>query len=173
MVSSVDLSGWWLLMARCLVGISTSTTMVLTFWSLTSYLALSSWFCIIQLSHWAKTKWLPIYKDILKCIFLNENVWIWIIISHKFGPWSPVTNIPALVQIMAWPWPGDRSLSQPVMVSLLMHIYVNQPAILAILCSVDDGWKVYLSPGGKELICGDITCGCKLVESYFSGAPYR
>ena len=39
--------------------------------------------------------------DIFKCIFLNENIWIWIQISLKFVPKSP-----ALVQIMAWRRPG-------------------------------------------------------------------
>ena len=36
-------------------------------------------------------------------------------------------NIPALVQIMAWRWPGDKPLSEPMMVWLPMHICVTQP----------------------------------------------
>ena len=35
-------------------------------------------------------------------IFLNENVWIPIEIPLTFVPKSPINNIPALVQIMAW-----------------------------------------------------------------------
>ena len=35
--------------------------------------------------------------DILKCIFLNENVWMPIKISLKFVPKGPIDNIPALV----------------------------------------------------------------------------
>ena len=35
--------------------------------------------------------------DILKCISLNENVWIPIEISLKFVPKGPIHNIPALV----------------------------------------------------------------------------
>ena len=35
--------------------------------------------------------------DILKCIFLNENVWIPMEISLKFVPKGPIDNIPALV----------------------------------------------------------------------------
>ena len=35
--------------------------------------------------------------DILKCIFLNENVWISIKISLKFVPNGPINNIPVLV----------------------------------------------------------------------------
>ena len=57
--------------------------------------------------------------DISKCIFLNENVWISIKISLKFVPKGPINNIPALVQIMAWCRPGDKPLSEPMMVSLL------------------------------------------------------
>ena len=45
----------------------------------------------------------------------------------KFVPKGPVNNIPALVQIMAWRRPGDKPLSEPMMVSLLTHICVNRP----------------------------------------------
>ena len=64
--------------------------------------------------------------NILKCIFLNENVWISIKISLKFVPKGPINNIPALVQIRAWRQTGNKLLSEPMMVSLLMHIYVTQ-----------------------------------------------
>ena len=60
--------------------------------------------------------------DIFKCIFLNENLQILNKISLKFVPKGPVNDIPALVQIMAWPHPGDKPLSEPMMFSLLMHI---------------------------------------------------
>ena len=46
-------------------------------------------------------------------------------ISLKFVPKGPINNIPALVQIMALRRPGDKSLSEPMMVSLLMHIYAS------------------------------------------------
>ena len=39
--------------------------------------------------------------DILKCIFLNENVWILGKISLKFVPKGAINNIPVLVQLMA------------------------------------------------------------------------
>ena len=58
--------------------------------------------------------------DIFKRIFLNENVWIPIKISLKFVPKDPINNIPALVQIMAWRRPGDKPLSESMMVSLPM-----------------------------------------------------
>ena len=61
---------------------------------------------------------------ILKCIFLNENVWISIKISPKFVPKGPINNIPALVQIMAWRRPGDKPLSEPMLV-IYRRIYAS------------------------------------------------
>ena len=65
--------------------------------------------------------------DIFKCIFLNENAWISLKISLKFVPKVRINNIPALVHIMAWRRPGDKPLSEPMMVSLLTHICVTRP----------------------------------------------
>ena len=56
--------------------------------------------------------------DTFKCIFLIENVIISIKISLKFVPKVQISNIPALVQIMAWCWPGANPLSRPMMVYL-------------------------------------------------------
>ena len=72
--------------------------------------------------------------DIFKCIFFNENVWISIKISLKFVPKDPINNIPALVQIMAWRRPGDKPLSEPMMVSLTTHICVTRPQWVKQLC---------------------------------------
>ena len=65
--------------------------------------------------------------DIFKCIFLNENVWSSIVISLKFVTKGLINNIPALVQIMAWRRPGDKPLSELMMVSLPTHICVTRP----------------------------------------------
>ena len=65
--------------------------------------------------------------DIFKCFFLNENVWIPIKISLNFVPKGPINNIPALVQIMAWRRPGDKPLSEVMMVNLPTHICVTRP----------------------------------------------
>ena len=65
--------------------------------------------------------------NIFKCIFLNENVWISINISLKFVPKGPINNISALVQIMAWRRPGDKPLSEPMVVRLMTHICVIRP----------------------------------------------
>ena len=65
--------------------------------------------------------------DIFKCIFMNENVWIWIKISLKFVPSGSINNNPALFQITAWHRPSGKPLSEPMVVRLLMHICVTRP----------------------------------------------
>ena len=45
----------------------------------------------------------------------------------KFVPKGPINNILALVQKMAWRRPGDKPLSEPMMISLLTHICVIRP----------------------------------------------
>ena len=58
---------------------------------------------------------------IFKYILLNENVWISIKISLKFDSKGPINSIPSLVQIMTWRRPGDKPLSEPMMLSLYMR----------------------------------------------------
>ena len=69
--------------------------------------------------------------DTFKRIFFNGNVRISIKISLKFVPKGPITNNPAVVQIMGWRRSGDNPLSEPMMVSLLVslltHICVTRP----------------------------------------------
>ena len=65
--------------------------------------------------------------NILKWIFLNENVWISLELWLEFIPRGLINNIPALVQIMAWRWPGHKPLSEQIMFSYLMHICVTWP----------------------------------------------
>ena len=61
-------------------------------------------------------------EDIFKCIFLNENDKIPIQISLRLVPRSPINNKPALVQVMAWRRTGDKPLSEPMIISLLIHM---------------------------------------------------
>ena len=65
--------------------------------------------------------------DTFKRIFMNENVRISINISLKFVPKGIINNIPVLVQIMAWRRPGDKPLSETMMVNLLTLICVTRP----------------------------------------------
>ena len=62
-----------------------------------------------------------------KAHFLEWKSRISIKISLKFAPKGPINNILALVQIMAWRWPGYKPLSEPMMVSLLTHICITLP----------------------------------------------
>ena len=73
--------------------------------------------------------------DTFKCIFLNENVWIPIEITQKFVPNHPINNIPALGQIMAGHRPGDKPLSESMMVSLLTHVCVTRPQCVKGICT--------------------------------------
>ena len=68
--------------------------------------------------------------DIFEGIFVNENVLLSIEISLKFVPKSPINNIPALMQIMAWHRPDDKPLSEPMMVSLLYPPYPKDRGML-------------------------------------------
>ena len=71
--------------------------------------------------------------DIFKWIFLNENVQISIRTSLKFVPRGPINNIPALVQIMAWRRPGDKPLSEPMIIGLLRLLCVTRPQWFDVL----------------------------------------
>ena len=62
--------------------------------------------------------------EILKWMFVNKNELILNNISWKFVPRGPINNMPPLVQIMAWRRPGDKLLSEPMMV-LVTDIYMR------------------------------------------------
>ena len=70
----------------------------------------------------AETKCPSFPRWLFKCIFLNENVWNSIKISLELIPEGPINSMPALVQIMAWRRTGDKTLSEPMMVSLPTHM---------------------------------------------------
>ena len=73
--------------------------------------------------------------DIIKWIFVNENVWILLQISLKFVLKVRINNILALVQKLAWPRPGDKPLSEPMVVSLLTHMCVTRPQWINPYCT--------------------------------------
>ena len=72
--------------------------------------------------------------DIFKCIFLTENAWILIKIKLKFVSKGSI-NIPALAQIIAWRRPGDKPLSESMLVRIPRHICVTRPQWVNIGCS--------------------------------------
>ena len=81
---------------------------------------------IYILTHWDRDK----ATAILLAIFSNEffiELWISLKISLTFVPKVRFNNVVALVQIMAWRRPGDKPLSDPMMVRLLRHVCVTRP----------------------------------------------
>ena len=75
--------------------------------------------------------------DIFKCIFLDENVLISIV------PKGPINNIPVLAQIMAWRQPGDKPLSEPMVVSLLTYTH-HSASVSWIKSSQCNSFEVWL-----------------------------
>ena len=71
--------------------------------------------------------------DIFRTIFVNEKCCILIKISLKFVSKGAIDNNPTLVWIMAWCRPGDKPLSESMMVNLLTHICVTRPQWVNIL----------------------------------------
>ena len=63
--------------------------------------------------------------DIFSYIFLKENGINSIQISLNFVPRSSIDNKPALVQIVAWRWIGDKPLSAP-MLTWFTDAYMRQ-----------------------------------------------
>ena len=101
--------------------------------------------------------------------------------SLKFVPKVRINNIPSLVQIMAWRRPGDKPLSEPMMVSLLTQICVTRPQwvksfahcrcqliillyLLQSTCNIKCGSPLYsyffllTSPHCCDFICIDYHC---------------
>ena len=69
--------------------------------------------------------WWP-HESCYQGIFSNFLEWK-CIISLKSVFEGPINNIPASVQIMAWRRPGDKQLSEPMMVRLPTHMRVTRP----------------------------------------------
>ena len=78
-------------------------------------------------THWGRDKMAAIsqttFSSALSCMKMFECRFEFL----KFVPKGPINNIPALVQIMAWRRPGDKPLSEPMMVRLPTHICVTRP----------------------------------------------
>ena len=66
-------------------------------------------------------------NDTFKRIFLNENIGISTRNLLKSVPTGLIDNISALVLIMAWRRPGDKPLSEPMLVKSLTHICITGP----------------------------------------------
>ena len=82
---------------------------------------------IPRLTHWGRDNMAAISQMTLS----NAFSWMKILEFGLKFHWSLFPRvqltIPALVQIMAWRRPGDKPLSEPMTISLLMHICVTRP----------------------------------------------
>ena len=92
--------------------------------------ALYQQFCpgLNGLTHWGPDKMAAIFRTTFSSGFPCMEMYE---LRLKFH-WSlfrkgSINNIPALVQIMAWRRPGDKLLSEPMMVSSSTHICVTRP----------------------------------------------
>ena len=74
------------------------------------------------LTHWSREE----IDEISQMIFLNAFSWMKYMnfdkISLEFVPKGPIKSITVLVHIMVWHRPGDKPLSEPMMVRLLTRI---------------------------------------------------
>ena len=83
---------------------------------------------ITVLTYWGRDKMTAIFQTTVSNAFSCMKIyWFWLKISLNFIPKGPINDIPALVQIMAWRRPGDKPLSEPMVVALLTHICVTRP----------------------------------------------
>ena len=77
----------------------------------------------MQLTHWGRDK----MDAILQTAFSSTFSWMKMFELLLKFPKDRINNIPALVQIMAWRRAGDKPLSEPMVVSLPMHVCVTRP----------------------------------------------
>ena len=83
-------------------------------------------FLYLNLTHWGRDKMAAFSQTTLSNAFSNENIRISTKYSLKFVPYGLINNILALVLIMARRRPGDKPLSEPMLVSSLTHICVTR-----------------------------------------------
>ena len=79
----------------------------------------------MALTHWGRDE----IGAILQTTFSNALSWMkmsWSPLKYHWGLFT-INNSLVLVQIMAWRRPGDKPLTEPMMIILLTHIWVKQP----------------------------------------------
>ena len=64
----------------------------------------------------------------------------------NFVSQGPINNVPALVQMMDWRWPGDKPLSESTMVRLPKHICISQPQWV-------DVWRPFYHSLTRSISC--------------------
>ena len=119
-------------------------------------------------THWRRDK----MDAISQTTFSNEFSWMKMIEFRLKLHWSlfPINNIPALLQIMAWRHPGDKSLSEPIRVSLTTNICVARPQwVDNLVLNLVDGCMVYIPD--KAMDVNTYRCPGSNIVSFRNGAP--
>ena len=109
--------------------------------------------------------------DTFERIFVSENVRISIKISPKFIPKGPINNIPALVRIMVWRRPGNKPLSEPMMVRLPTHVCVTQPQlfnhVMIVVLYAWLWWPIYFYETLIDVKISSFVCGPKAILFFY------
>ena len=123
-----------------------------------------------ELAHWGRDKWTPFRRRHFQVHFWNENVWIPINISLKFVLKGPINNITAFVQVMACRWPGDKPLSEPMVVRLPKHICATRPQWVNCL-QIHTIRNIKIAQGGFSIRKGTIYLQHSFTLPYQSTQP--
>ena len=126
------------------------------------------------LTHWGRDT----IDAILQTTFSNAISWMKMLEFRLKFHWSlflkgPINNTPALGQIMAWRRPGEKPLSEPMMVILLTHICVTRPQwVKLILLMHNSSFYIKIIFWGMRILIRKIRWSWDQVESYvwFSSA---
>ena len=85
-------------------------------------------FLVLYSRHWSRDTMDAISQTTSSSAFSWTKMFAFRLKFHwSFFPKGPIYNIPALVQIIACRRPGDKPLSEPMMVSYQTHICVTRP----------------------------------------------
>ena len=83
---------------------------------------------VLKLSYWGRDKMAAMFQTTFSNGFSWKKMFeFWLKFHRSLFPRVQLTNIPALVQIMAWRRPGDKPLYEPMLVKLPTHICVTRP----------------------------------------------
>ena len=78
------------------------------------------------LTHWGRDKMDAVFQAAFPNTFTSTKMLEFRLKFHWSFTESPLNNIPALIQIKTWHRPGDRPLSEPMMVILRTKICVTR-----------------------------------------------
>ena len=77
------------------------------------------------LTHWGQDKMVAIFQT------TSSNVFPWMKM-YRFVRKGPINNIPSFVLTMARRRPDDKPLSEPMMITVLTHIWVTWPQCITL-----------------------------------------